>query len=106
MTEEAPACPPCLEHYREYLRLLARLHVDVRLQGKVDPSDIVQETQMEAFRKLPDYLEREPMPFHLWLRCTAYERLQTARRQHLGARHVGLGAGAEQGLVAGRGHRR
>jgi RNA polymerase sigma-70 factor (ECF subfamily) len=52
---------------------------------------VVQETQLEAFCRLPDFLERRPMPFRLWLRKTAYERLLVARRQHLQAARRAVG---------------
>jgi RNA polymerase sigma-70 factor (ECF subfamily) len=43
----------------------------------------VQETQLDAFRRMDDFLERRPMPFRVWLRKTAYERLLKLRRRHV-----------------------
>src|SRR5262249_15613008 len=40
---------------------------------------------LEAAKRIDDYLGREPMPFHLWLRKTAYENLLRLRRQHVEA---------------------
>jgi RNA polymerase sigma-70 factor, ECF subfamily len=71
--------------HRPYLRQVVALRLDARLRPRVDPSDVVQETQLEAFRRLPDYLKRRPMPFRLWLRKTAQERLLMAQRRHLTA---------------------
>jgi RNA polymerase sigma-70 factor (ECF subfamily) len=71
--------------HRPQLRKFIALRLDPRIRARVDPSDVVQETQMEAYRRLQDYLERQPMPFHVWLRKTAYERLVMTRRQHLHA---------------------
>src|SRR5205823_3294244 len=62
-----------------------RLRLDRRLRPRVDPSDVLQETQLEAFRRLPDFLRRQPMPYHLWLRKTAQQRLEMARRFHIAA---------------------
>jgi DNA-directed RNA polymerase specialized sigma24 family protein len=52
MTRQAEGQGWALERYRDYLRLLAGLHLDPRLQGKLDPSDIVQETLLKAQEKL------------------------------------------------------
>lgn len=71
--------------HRAYLRRVVELRLDGRLRARVDPSDVVQDAQMEAFRRLPDYLARRPMSFRLWLRKTAQERLLMAERFHLGA---------------------
>jgi RNA polymerase sigma-70 factor (ECF subfamily) len=71
--------------HRPYLRRVIELRMDQRLRSRVDPSDVVQEAQMEAYRRLPDYFERRPMTFRLWLRKTAHERLLMLRRFHLGA---------------------
>lgn len=71
-----------LARHRAALKQFIELRLDSRIRGRVDPSDVVQETQLEAFRRLDDFLQRRPMPFHLWLRKTAYERLLKVRRHH------------------------
>ena len=54
--------------HRARLLELVRLRLDERLCRKVDPSDIVQETQLEAVRRLPEFLERRPMPLRRFCR--------------------------------------
>ena len=93
--------------HRPYLRKVVELRLDQRLRTRVDPSDVVQEAQLEAFRRLPEYLERQPMPFRLWLRKTTQERLLMLRRFHLGAacraagREVPLPEGSSLALAQG-----
>ncbi len=77
--------------HRPYLRQVVSLRLDPKLRARVDASDVVQETHLEAVRRLPDYLERRPMPFRLWLRKTAYERLLMIQRHHVDAQRRAVG---------------
>lgn len=69
--------------YRSYLCRVVELRIDARLRLRFDPSDVVQDAQLEAFRRLADYLQRQPMPFRLWLHRTVSERLSRLRRDHI-----------------------
>jgi RNA polymerase sigma-70 factor (ECF subfamily) len=71
------------DRHRTALRQAVQLRLDRRLRARVDASDIVQEAQMQAYRRLDDYLRRRPMPFSLWLRKTAQEQIANHRRAHL-----------------------
>jgi RNA polymerase sigma-70 factor (ECF subfamily) len=77
--------------HRPFLRQVVEVRVDPRVRARVDPSDVVQEVQLDVFRRLPDFLVRHPMPFRLWLRKTAHERLLKIQRRHVqvGRRAVG-----------------
>jgi RNA polymerase sigma-70 factor (ECF subfamily) len=82
---ERAAFDELFARYRPLLRQVIEFRMDVRLRARIDPSDVVQETQLEAFRQLASFLERQPMPFRLWLRKTAQERLRMLERRHLEA---------------------
>ena len=72
-----------VDRHLEAVRALVDRRFDPKLHPRVDPSDIVQETQIEAAGRLNEYLQRRPMPFRLWLLKTAHERLLKVERQHL-----------------------
>jgi RNA polymerase sigma-70 factor (ECF subfamily) len=75
-----------LEGYRDRLRKLVALRLDQRLQGRVDPSDVIQEAFLDASRRLSEYAgEPAPMPFYLWLRFLVGQRILEHHRRHLGA---------------------
>jgi RNA polymerase sigma-70 factor, ECF subfamily len=57
-----------LEPYRKYLQVLAGLHLDRKLRGKLDPSDIVQQTLARAYPALPELRLLEPAVLAAWLR--------------------------------------
>jgi RNA polymerase sigma-70 factor (ECF subfamily) len=77
------ACQQLLTRHRERLRLMVALRMDARLSARVDPSDIVQEALGDAARHLDDFLRHRPLPFYLWLRKLAWERLIHAQRHHI-----------------------
>lgn len=68
--------------YRAYLHQVIQMRLDAQVRQRVDVSDVVQETQLEANRRLPDYLEREPVSFRVWLRQIALDLMLKARRSH------------------------
>lgn len=71
--------------HRERLRQMVAARLDPRLAARVDPSDIVQETLLDADQRLDDYLRKRPLPFYPWLHRLAGQRLAQVRRWHLTA---------------------
>jgi RNA polymerase sigma-70 factor (ECF subfamily) len=84
---------------RERLRRMVALRLDRRLQGRVDPSDVIQEACLDAARRLPEYHQNPTMPFFLWLRLLTGQRLVDEHRKHLGA--VARDVGREISLYRG-----
>lgn len=70
--------------HREQLKRMVRLRLDRRLHGRLDESDVLQESLLEAARKLPAYLDEPTLPFFLWLRDLTGRKLAEAHRRHLG----------------------
>jgi len=73
------------ERYRPLVQGVVRKRLDSRLVARVDSSDLLQETQIAALRRMEDYLQRRPMPFRLWILKTAYEQIRRVERRHLEA---------------------
>ena len=90
-----------LEGHRKRLRRMVRLRLDPRLQGRIDPSDVIQEAFLDAAQRLADYLRDPRMPFFLWLRFLTGQKLLTLRRRHLGteARDAGREVSLHQGAM-------
>jgi RNA polymerase sigma-70 factor (ECF subfamily) len=57
-----------LELYRKYLGLLARLQIGRRLQGKVDATDLVQDTFLQAHRDFGQFRGTTEEELTGWLR--------------------------------------
>ncbi|MFO0887667.1 MAG: sigma-70 family RNA polymerase sigma factor [Isosphaeraceae bacterium] len=99
---DAAALASLFGRYRPRLRKLVRLRLDPRLQGRVDPSDVLQEAYLDVVHQWPTFLAKPPgsMSPYLWLRLTTGQRLMRLHREHLGSamrdagREVSLHRGA------------
>jgi len=73
-----------LELCRRYLTLLARVQIGRRLQGKVDASDVVQETFLAAHRDFAHFHATTEKEFAAWLRQILACRLSDLVRRYCG----------------------
>jgi RNA polymerase sigma-70 factor (ECF subfamily) len=88
MTPEAGGNGPSLEGQRDYLHLLARLHLHPRLRGKLDPSDVVQQVLLKAHRSRDQFRGQTDAELAAWLRRILATTLVDAARQFGGKRDV------------------
>jgi hypothetical protein len=77
--------------YRNYLLLLARVHIDSNLQAKADPSDLVQETFLMAARDFPQFRGETEAEFVAWLRQILANTGAAMIRRYKGTRSRELG---------------
>src|SRR5258708_4582993 len=79
---DAAAVGDLLAQCREPLRRAVDLRLDPALLRREDASDIVQKVLLDAHRRLADYLADPKMPFALWLRHMAQDRIIGAHHRH------------------------
>jgi len=81
---DAEALAELFGRYRSRLKRMVRLRLDRRLQGRLDPSDVLQEAYLDLAQELPRYAADPSLPVFLWLRIVVAQRLMRLHRHHLG----------------------
>ena len=89
--------PASINRFRSYLRMIARLQFDPRLRTKLDPSDVVQQTMLQAHRALEEFRGTTDAELAAWLRQILARNLQHVQRDYGRKRRD---VGREQSLEA------
>src|SRR5439155_26689858 len=79
---EPAAVNALLERHREALRRMVQARLDRAVARRVDASDVVQDVLLEAHGRLTEFIASGSMPFHLWLRHLAKDRMIDVHRRH------------------------
>jgi RNA polymerase sigma-70 factor (ECF subfamily) len=90
-----------IERHRDRLERTVRLRMDRRLQGRVDPADVIESAYLAARDRFPQYSANPPLPFFLWLRLEVGQKLVDVHRFHLGTqmRDAGQGVSLQRGAL-------
>ena len=89
-TGDEQAWAELIARHRDRLKRMVAVRMDHRLQGRVDPSDVIQEACLVASKQISNYAANPSLPFYLWLRWIAGQRLIDQHRRHLGAQIRGV----------------
>jgi RNA polymerase sigma-70 factor (ECF subfamily) len=73
-----------LTRHEDRLRRMVAFRLDQRLKGRIDVSDVIQEVNLTVAQHLPEYQAQKKLPFFLWLRGVAGNKLRELHRHHLG----------------------
>jgi RNA polymerase sigma-70 factor (ECF subfamily) len=70
------------QRHRDRLRRMIELRLDARLKGRIDPSDVLQETWLDAARRVAECPQQNSTDPFLWLRFLAGQKLLEVHRRH------------------------
>jgi RNA polymerase sigma-70 factor, ECF subfamily len=87
--------------HRDRLERMVKLRLDRRLQGRIDPADVLQDACIDVVRRAREYVENPTIPAFLWLRSLTGQKLLDLHRRHLGSkvRAVGLEVSLHHGAL-------
>jgi RNA polymerase sigma-70 factor (ECF subfamily) len=72
--------------HRDRLEQMVLLRLDRRLQRRIDPADVLQETYLEAARRIAEVARTPSTSVYVWLRFLAGQKLVDLTRHHLGSK--------------------
>lgn len=72
--------------YEDRLCRMVQFRLDRRLWGRIDPSDVLQESYLELSRRLAEYLRDPAVPVVVWFRNMTQQVLVNVHRRHLGTK--------------------
>lgn len=104
--QEPQALEDLLARYRPFVHLLVRSRAGGQLRGRLDSSDLVQETLMQAARHIGQFQGEGEPAWRAWLARIAEREMIRQLRRHLGAqkRAVGRQQLPHQGNESGQSH--
>jgi RNA polymerase sigma-70 factor (ECF subfamily) len=72
-----------LREAQERLERMVRVRMDPRVRGRFDACDVVQDAYLEAIRRRSEFEQQSALPFVVWLRFIALQKLAELHRKHL-----------------------
>lgn len=69
--------------HRDKLRRMVQVRMDQRLNGRIAPSDVLQEAYIDALKRYPHFFDKPDQNFFGWLRLVVGQRLTDLHREHL-----------------------
>lgn len=71
------------QRHRNQLRSMVAFRMDANLRGRVDPSDVIQESFLDLAKRLDEFNLKQEMSPLVWMRLVAMERLMAVHRRHV-----------------------
>ena len=84
----AHALAEIFSDYRSRLERMVEFRLDIRLRGRVDAGDVLQEAYIEIARRIGDYIARPEVSFFVWVRQLTWQTLVAVHRRHLGQKRT------------------
>lgn len=72
-------------HYHDRLKRIVQFRMDYRVAGRVSASDVIQESYINAAKRIQHFRDKPEMPFFVWLRLVMNQQLADLHRQHVQA---------------------